>query len=52
MTLRKKTPTILVKASELKLGQYIIANSGDIREVTPTIKRSLPRNVHVRTFAA
>lgn len=52
MRIRKQTPTILVPARSLRVGSFILANSGDIREVTPEIKRALPKQAHVRTFAA
>ena len=48
---KKKTPTVIVPARTLKVGQFVVCNSGDIKEVTPAIKRALPPHAGVKTYS-
>lgn len=51
MNPRKRDIPVLIPAHSLVVGQWIVANSGDIKQVTPAIKRALPAHVAVRAYA-
>lgn len=52
MNPRKRDTPVLIPAREVKVGQWIVTNSDDLKQVTPAIKRALPAHVEVRAYAA
>jgi hypothetical protein len=48
--IRKNTPTATILARDLKDGQIILTNSGNVKEVTADIRRALPADAPVNVY--